>query len=400
MVDKRVADSLVSAIQSIGDKAESHDGDKQLNALPNGHTHSDNIDAKITNAVQGRSNHVAQTITTEEEEEEDDDLPPQWAAPLLSRSKSCKSNSSSLVSLRLEACSLKNPTLETLAHGIRQSEIKHVSLRRNRINNMGAVALAIMIRDYELPILGVDATSLFPITGGSNSVIWHDEGPPSPALNGTALKGGTHAQSHAANSVTARLEAAAQRNLPSPHQSQGPSSLNPSTPSNAAGRFDSPVNSPNLGPASATDEAEDQDATFGPERNKGRVVLVKERDAIRHAEMRSRLNKQIEALPRAGCLLTLDVRSNDIRVRHSIHIVQSKLALRFRSERSHVHRTGFEAKPNSKSPQPKRQQDRRTRFIELSRSACAFTFLCFQGVYAAYTFRLEIQLYHGDFGFV
>jgi hypothetical protein len=43
------------------------------------------------------------------------------------------------------------------------------------------------------------------------------------------------------------------------------------------------------------------------------VVVLPEREAARHAELKARLRKQIDALPRVGCLLTLDVRSNEIK---------------------------------------------------------------------------------------
>ena len=42
-------------------------------------------------------------------------------------------------------------------------------------------------------------------------------------------------------------------------------------------------------------------------------MILPEREAVRHAEMKARLKKQIDALPRVGSLLTLDVRSNEIK---------------------------------------------------------------------------------------
>ncbi|KJD99826.1 hypothetical protein I311_06588 [Cryptococcus gattii NT-10] len=55
----------------------------------------------------------------------------------------------SLQTLRLDSCSLRPPLLEVLAHGIRTSGVKHLSLRGNRINRDGAVGVAVMIRDYD-----------------------------------------------------------------------------------------------------------------------------------------------------------------------------------------------------------------------------------------------------------
>ncbi|KAG5637415.1 hypothetical protein H0H81_004673 [Sphagnurus paluster] len=53
-----------------------------------------------------------------------------------------------LVSLRLDDCVLRPPALETLARAVRTSSLRNISLRHNRINATGAVALALMIRDY------------------------------------------------------------------------------------------------------------------------------------------------------------------------------------------------------------------------------------------------------------
>ncbi|KAI0321438.1 hypothetical protein OF83DRAFT_1051221 [Amylostereum chailletii] len=53
-----------------------------------------------------------------------------------------------LTSLKLDDCSLKPLGLEALAHLVRTSSLRNISLRHNRINATGAVAIALMIRDY------------------------------------------------------------------------------------------------------------------------------------------------------------------------------------------------------------------------------------------------------------
>ncbi|KAL9935616.1 hypothetical protein V8E36_005193 [Tilletia maclaganii] len=55
---------------------------------------------------------------------------------------------SQLTSLRLENCALKISSLETLAQGVRASDLRHLSLRRNKISNAGASALALVLKDY------------------------------------------------------------------------------------------------------------------------------------------------------------------------------------------------------------------------------------------------------------
>ncbi|KAL1407472.1 hypothetical protein Q8F55_006905 [Vanrija albida] len=68
-------------------------------------------------------------------------------------------------SLRLDGCNLRSGTLDGLAHGIRTSELRHLSLRRNRISPLGAVALAVMIRDYP------DTASMTFGSGSSDSTL-------------------------------------------------------------------------------------------------------------------------------------------------------------------------------------------------------------------------------------
>ncbi|KAF8635270.1 hypothetical protein AX15_000493 [Amanita polypyramis BW_CC] len=53
-----------------------------------------------------------------------------------------------LVSLRMDDCQLRPAALETLCRAVRTSSLRNISLRYNRISSSGAVALALMIRDY------------------------------------------------------------------------------------------------------------------------------------------------------------------------------------------------------------------------------------------------------------
>lgn len=53
-----------------------------------------------------------------------------------------------LESIKMDDCSLRPAALEALAHVVRNSSLKHISLRHNRITQTGAVALALMIKDY------------------------------------------------------------------------------------------------------------------------------------------------------------------------------------------------------------------------------------------------------------
>ncbi len=55
---------------------------------------------------------------------------------------------SSLRTLRMDGCILKAGSLEVLGPAIRHSQIQNLSIRRNRISNLGAVAVAVMMKDY------------------------------------------------------------------------------------------------------------------------------------------------------------------------------------------------------------------------------------------------------------
>ncbi|EIN04586.1 hypothetical protein PUNSTDRAFT_47270 [Punctularia strigosozonata HHB-11173 SS5] len=53
-----------------------------------------------------------------------------------------------LESLRMDDCGLRGGSLEVLSQAVRTSSLKNVSLRLNRIGPSGAVAIALMIKDY------------------------------------------------------------------------------------------------------------------------------------------------------------------------------------------------------------------------------------------------------------
>ena len=93
-----------------------------------------------------------------------------------------------LVSLRLDDCALKPQALDALgesfgcgllmpahslaAHSVRKSSLRNISLRHNRISATGAVAIALMIKDYP---------DRFPSSSENGS------GPPSPATSTSSL---------------------------------------------------------------------------------------------------------------------------------------------------------------------------------------------------------------------
>ncbi|KXN91582.1 Protein phosphatase 1 regulatory subunit 37 [Leucoagaricus sp. SymC.cos] len=95
-----------------------------------------------------------------------------------------------LESLRLDDCSLRPAALEVLCRAVRTSSLKHISLRHNRLSSTGAVALALMIRDY--PDTMLNSISISPTPSYSASGHRHDVSlSQSTANNSTSSGSGT-----------------------------------------------------------------------------------------------------------------------------------------------------------------------------------------------------------------
>lgn len=113
---------------------------------------------KGSNASAGQSNgstkasqsHLESAVADDTEDVDEDGQPLMPPALLLRQGEEGKDAhmATAIISLRMENCGLKGASLALLAQALRFSNVKHLSLRRNRINQMGAVALAIMLKDY------------------------------------------------------------------------------------------------------------------------------------------------------------------------------------------------------------------------------------------------------------
>ncbi|EUC60325.1 protein phosphatase 1 regulatory subunit 37, putative [Rhizoctonia solani AG-3 Rhs1AP] len=70
--------------------------------------------------------------------------------------------------IKFDECALKGPGLEALAHAIRTSQIQTVSLRGNKVGSTGAVAIALMIKDYPDQSVGIGGVGTLapPVTQG------------------------------------------------------------------------------------------------------------------------------------------------------------------------------------------------------------------------------------------
>ncbi|KAI5119230.1 hypothetical protein M0805_002155 [Coniferiporia weirii] len=102
-------------------------------------------------------------------------------------------NGPGLVSLRLDDCSLRPASLETLAQNVRTSSLRNISLRHNRITASGAVALALMIKDYPdtMPAYSVSSTPSSSSTSATSSpttlpnALFGTLSPPSTPMTGS-----------------------------------------------------------------------------------------------------------------------------------------------------------------------------------------------------------------------
>ncbi|KAI0693949.1 RNI-like protein [Cerioporus squamosus] len=94
-------------------------------------------------------------------------------------------SSSGLVSLRLDDCSLKPQALDALAHAVRKSSLRNISLRHNRISATGAVAIALMIKDYPDRFPGTTDGSAPPSPATSTSSLGTFSSPPATPVTPT-----------------------------------------------------------------------------------------------------------------------------------------------------------------------------------------------------------------------
>ncbi|KAJ6481179.1 hypothetical protein DFH09DRAFT_1464733, partial [Mycena vulgaris] len=226
-----------------------------------------------------------------------------------------------LVSLKLDDCSLRAAALETLSRAVRTSSLRNISLRHNRISPTGAVALALMIRDYPDVLTaptGAGAGAPSSPTVGHFDTAFTASPHNSPSLppqhftlgHGAGVKLPPPPR-HPAATITA-AQTTYTPYVPRRRQQSAPVQAAP-PPGRAV------VASSVLGGVTARHVPTAGGSLDSPG---GGGDAAREREAHREREARERdgpsaalLDKvrALDALPRVGALRTLDLRGNDLR---------------------------------------------------------------------------------------
>ncbi|KAJ7100977.1 hypothetical protein B0H15DRAFT_919984 [Mycena belliarum] len=222
-----------------------------------------------------------------------------------------------LVSLKLDDCSLRAAALETLSRAVRTSSLRNISLRHNRISPTGAVALALMIRDYP-DVLAAPAPSPASPTMGTFDATFtasprHSPTPAPQSLSFTSA-GTTGLRPPPPPRHPAATITAAQTTY-TPYVPRRRQQTLPASPGRAV------VASSVLGgvtarhvPASASYDATQGTAKDQAQKEREREAQ-RERERERNGPSAALLDKvrALDALPRVGALRTLDLRGNDLR---------------------------------------------------------------------------------------
>lgn len=239
---------------------------------------------------------------------------------------------SAIISLRLENCGLKAASLEMLSQAVRFSDIRHLSLRRNKIGQLASVALAMMLKDYP------DSVALDPNTAAAQNRdgrTYFDLDAASSAASGgigadASDRSGRMLRPTDAQSTPERRPRSYSpglpevpvivsspgggitlRKMPSQHIANGTNEQRPTTFYGAhTEQLQDAMQTSIASPAGDLDLRLSPQERLDIRRNSAPGLSEEEAIAIYQAKRARRI---LADLPRVGNLLTLDLKSNDIR---------------------------------------------------------------------------------------
>ncbi|OCH84554.1 RNI-like protein [Obba rivulosa] len=220
-----------------------------------------------------------------------------------------------LVSLRLDDCSLKPAALDALANAIRTSSLRNISLRYNRINATGAVAVALMIKDYpdRFPSTNTGGSTPTSPTGSSpnNSTSTLFTPPATPTIPPAPIRDVPPTPPPRAGPVLPppRHPAAGPQTTYTPYipRSRRPPTAQPAAPQPAAAQQVPLITSSAQGGVTTRHPVPPVHPLHQPIHG-----LTQSHDSGPSAALMGKV-RALDALPRLGALRTLDLRGNDIR---------------------------------------------------------------------------------------
>lgn len=214
-----------------------------------------------------------------------------------------------LVSLRMDGCNLRPAALEALAHAVRTAPLQHISLRNNRIAPSGAVALALMIKDY--PDTVPHATNGIGSVPSSPSISQSMPLSPPPTPRSTVISPATAVRQAAIPPAPAPTQQATPGTTYTPYipRSKRASAIAVVTAPASVDREERQV------PRFSTSQGGGVTTRHLPTQSPSEVVSAATAAARAAGPSIALLDKvrALDNLPRLGALKTLDLRGNDLR---------------------------------------------------------------------------------------
>ncbi|GAC97564.1 hypothetical protein PHSY_005150 [Pseudozyma hubeiensis SY62] len=238
---------------------------------------------------------------------------------------------SAIISLRLENCGLKAASLEMLSQAVRFSDIRHLSLRRNKIGQLASVALAIMLKDYPDSVFASESQAAG--TQERDAKSYFESAAAAASASGTAAadasdRSGRALRAGDALTTPERRQRSYSPGLPDvpvivsspgggitsrrmPGHVNGGSDQRPTTFYGAhTEQLQDAMQTSIAGPTAELDLSLTPQQRLDIRRNSAPNLSEEEAVAIYQAKRARRI---LADLPRVGNLLTLDLKSNDIR---------------------------------------------------------------------------------------